>query len=197
MITLYGTPTSPYVRRVRVLARELGVEVALRNTNDAGVQDELVTICPTWKIPTARLADGRVLWDSAIINDRLIADTYGVLVDDDGVLSAPDEAMRLRIAVIDAGLDAAIALFYMKRDGVDLGAPYLQKQRARIDAAMGWVVGDLEAGSFGHRVGLDVIALVTTLEWFQLRGTWPVEHRALLQQLAWWGDRASFRETRP
>ncbi len=188
-LTLWGTPTSPYVRRTRVLATELGVPFTLRNTNDPGVQDELVAVCPTWKIPTVRFDDGRVLWDSAIIHDVLVAGSPGVIpaLDLDG---------RLRIAAIDAGLDAAIALFYMKRDAVDLGVPYLVKQRARIDAAMTWVTDQVEVGRLGQALTLDTIALVTTLEWFKLRSAWPVQHAALIGVVDRWSGRPSFVGTR-
>lgn len=190
MLTIWGTPTSPYVRRTRIVAAELGLPSTLRNTNDEGVQDELVAVCPTWKIPTVRFPDGRVIWDSAILHDVLLAATPGVI-------PAQDLDGRLRIAAIDAGLDAAIALFYMKRDAVDLGVPYLVKQRARIDAAMRWVIGEVEAGRVGQSLTLDTIALVTTLEWFRLRSAWPVEDPALIAVLQRWSERASFVGTRP
>jgi len=190
MITLWGTPTSPYVRRTRIVCATLGLEVDLHNTNDPGVQDELVAVCPTWKIPTVRLFDGQVIWDSAIIHDALLARAPGPI-------PAPEQDARLRIAAIDAGLDAAIALFYMTRDGVDLGAPYLQKQRARIEAAMHWVTAQVEGGQFGTELTLDTLALVTTLDWFNLRGFWKVEHPALLRVQARWAELPAFKATRP
>lgn len=197
MMTLWGTPTSPYVRRTRIVALELGLPFELRNTNDPGVQEELVAASPTWKIPTVRFDDGSVAWDSAIIHDTLITAVGGTLASGDGELSAPSQDARLRIAAIDAALDAGIALFYMKRDAVDLSVPYLQKQRARIDAAMAWVITQVEAGRVGAALSLDTIALVTTLDWFALRSAWPVQHPALLDAQARWASRRSFQETRP
>lgn len=195
MVTLWGTPTSPYVRRTRIVALELGVPFELRNTNDPGVQEELVAAAPTWKIPTVRFDDGSVVWDSAIIHDALIA--RGRLATGEGSMSAPSQDARLRIAAIDAALDAGIALFYMKRDAVDLSVPYLQKQRARIDAAMAWVITQVESARVGAELSLDTIALVTTLDWFALRSAWPVQHPALLEAQARWASRSSFQETRP
>lgn len=197
MMTLWGTPTSPYVRRTRIVALELGLPFELRNTNDPGVQEELVAASPTWKIPTVRFDDGSVAWDSAILHDALITAAGGTLASGDGELSAPSQDARLRIAAIDAALDAGIALFYMKRDAVDLSVPYLQKQRARIDAAMAWVITQVEAGRVGTTLSLDTIALVTTLDWFALRSAWPVQHQALLDAQARWASRRSFHETRP
>ena len=197
MVTLWGTPTSPYVRRTRILALELGVPFELRNTNDPGVQDELVAASPTWKIPTVRLDDGTVLCESAIIHHALLPRTGGTLANGEGSLSIPGEEARLRVAAIDAALDAGIALFYMKRDAVDLSVPYLQKQRARIDAAMAWVITQVESARVGAELSLDTIALVTTLDWFELRAAWPVQHPALLDAQARWATRDSFKQTRP
>lgn len=148
-----------------------------------------MAVSPTWKVPTARFPDGRVLWESGIIHDAMVTAAGGAF-------PAADEATRLRIATIDAGLDAAIARFYAKRDGVDLGVPYLEKHRARIDLSMGWVVAQAEAGAFST-LTLDTIALVTTLEWFTLRSAWHVQHPALTQVLARWSEHGSFKATRP
>jgi glutathione S-transferase len=54
-IELFGTVTSPYVRRVRIVAHELGVSVARTDTADAPGQAALRAFNPLWKVPAARL----------------------------------------------------------------------------------------------------------------------------------------------
>lgn len=186
---LYGTVTSPYVRRVRIVALELGLAFELRDANVDAIQAELRAIAPAWKIPTVQFGDSTVLWDSSLINDELVRRH--------GFIPALDTEGKQRLAVLDAALDAAISLFYMRRDGVDLSAPYLRKQRERMDAAMDWITAELEAGRFGGALTLDTIAVVAALDWFDLRKTWPVEAASLKALSAQWNVRPSFASTLP
>ena len=69
--------TSPYARRVRVLAHELGIEdqLKIQVVKPRESSDYLWTINPIGKVPTLRLNDGTGIFDSLIICDYLIA-TY-------------------------------------------------------------------------------------------------------------------------
>src|SRR4051812_28576298 len=99
---LYGTTTSPYVRRVRVVAHEVGRKVTLRDINQDDVQAEMRAKNPLWKVPTAEL-DGRVLFDSHIIIEYLLARAGGSpLRKVEG-----DEVWREKtlLAAIDGALD--------------------------------------------------------------------------------------------
>ena len=55
MLALYGTKTSPYVRRVRVVCAELGLDPALHDTSTAAGQEELQRITPLGKVPALLL----------------------------------------------------------------------------------------------------------------------------------------------
>ena len=56
---LYGTTTSPFVRRVRVVATEVGQAFDLINTaHDAGTA-ALKAVSPIWKVPVVEVG-GRV-----------------------------------------------------------------------------------------------------------------------------------------
>ena len=63
---LYGTTTSPFVRRVRIVAAELDVAYDLINTAHDDGQAQLRAVSPIWKVPVAEL-DGQTLFDSQII----------------------------------------------------------------------------------------------------------------------------------
>src|SRR6185436_16549189 len=67
---LYGTTTSPFVRRVRVVAAEVGEQVERIDTaSDAG-QAKLREVSPIRKVPVA-VIDGRTIYDSRVINEWL------------------------------------------------------------------------------------------------------------------------------
>ena len=80
MIQLLGSRTSPFVRRVRVVAHELGVAIEfLDSTTEAG-QALVRDWSPIRKIPVARFGDEVVL-DSHTIISRLLAEHGGPLRD--------------------------------------------------------------------------------------------------------------------
>lgn len=192
---LYGTTTSPYVRRIRILAAELGVATERFDTaTDAG-QAALRDVTPLAKVPTAVLDDGRVLWDSEAIKDALVArHGWGGLTP-----PADPELDRQTTLVINGALDAAVNVFYLRRDGVDPDAvPYLRKQQARVDAAMRWVTDRLLDGALPGAPGWNDVILLTTLDWMRFRGTWPVEaHPPLVAVLDRWNAWRGWGETRP
>ena len=69
--------TSPYARRVRVLAYELGIgdRLKIQVVRPRESSDFLWTINPIGKVPTLQLNDGSSIYDSLTICDYLIA-TY-------------------------------------------------------------------------------------------------------------------------
>lgn len=179
---LYGTTTSPFVRRVRVVAAELGVTIELSNTASSDGQEALRSIAPIRKVPVA-VVDGRTLFDSHAIIDWLIA-THGW-----GPIARPDDPWRQHnlVNAIDAALDAAIQLFYLRRDGVAIdGTPYAVRQLERAGAIFEWLGRELASS---RALGLAEIALVTTLDWMDFRETYPTEDLTALD-----GLRAAFRE---
>jgi glutathione S-transferase len=77
LMKLICSLTSPYARRVRVLAHELGIidDLEIHIVRPRESSDYLWKINPMGKVPTLRLADGSAIFDSLIICDYLIA-TY-------------------------------------------------------------------------------------------------------------------------
>jgi len=167
---LYGTITSPFVRRVRIVAAEIGTSVELVNTATDEGQARLRALTPLWKVPIAEI-DGRLIFDSRAIIDWLTT-TRGW-----GRLAPPhDRWTQLNlINAIDGALESAIQVFYLRRDGVPLaGNPFAQKQHDRITSVFDWLAAELAAGHFGHEAGLAEISLVCTLDWMEFRETYPV-----------------------
>lgn len=204
---LFGTPTSPFVRRVRVVALEKNVPFTLVDTNTAEGQSRLRAASPVWKVPTARFDDGTatglVAWDSRVITDVLVRDGWGPMrappvdaagrVDEENVTNAVDEALL-----------SLIRLFYIKKDGFSVDAPFLQKERARADHLLGWLAARVRDGRFvgapgaGQGFGRAELALVTALAWIRFRDMANVDKHANLVALeAAWADRPSIAATRP
>ena len=197
VLTVYGTTTSPYVRRVRIVAHELGVDVDLINTADEDGQNRMRTLNPIWKVPTATVGELAML-DSATICEHLVNKRGS-----DAIARFSDENIHQRnlMSVIDGALDSLINAFYLAKDGVTPQASsYFAKQHERAASAMQW----LERWVTGpwlsqvEKLGLPEIAMVTTIDWMRFRDTYDVSrHPKLVELAAHWGARESFASTMP
>ena len=63
---LYGTHTSPFVRRIRILAAELGEPVDWIDTALPEGQEQLLEVSPLAKVPVA-VIEGDTVFDSRLI----------------------------------------------------------------------------------------------------------------------------------
>jgi glutathione S-transferase len=191
-VKLYGTTTSPFVRRVRVIAAECGEPVELVDTAPAAGQALLRELSPIRKVPVAELGGGRILYDSRAILDHLDT-THGWRArlapgrdpwQDGNVVNA-----------IDAALDAVIQLFYLRRDGVAIdGTPYATRQLERADAIFAWLGDKLST----TQLGLAEVSLCCALDWMEFRHSYATERAAAVAPVrAAWRDRPSMVATRP
>lgn len=121
---LYGSFTSPFVRHVRIVLLETGLNCEFIETDQAASAVK----SPTKRVPF--LEDGETfLTDSSSIikylrekSDQTFCKTAQEL----------DE-----FCLVNTALDATVNLFFIKRDGVDIqGIAYLQRQAARIESAV-------------------------------------------------------------
>jgi glutathione S-transferase len=197
---LYGTTTSPFVRRVRVFAAEIGEPVDRIDTaTDAG-QAALREVSSIRKVPVA-VVDGHTLYDSRAIIDYL-TQTRGW-----GTLAPPRDPWRHGnlVNAIDAALDAVIQLFYLRRDGVAIdGTPYATRQMERADAIFAYLAKELapdhrsfDAGA--TTMGLAEISVIAALDWMDFRKTYPTERAGagITELRKAWADRPSIASTRP
>src|SRR5690606_15569842 len=76
---LYYAPASPYARKVRVAANRLGVNLELVQVNPLAVDNAYGQVNPVNRVPSLKLDDGTVLFDSPVICEYLDA-TYGPLL---------------------------------------------------------------------------------------------------------------------
>ena len=193
---LYGTTTSPFVRRARAVAAEVGEPVDLVNTATDEGQAALRAVSPIWKVPVADVG-GRVLYDSRTIAEWL------VLTRGWGQLAPPRDRWREAnlVNAIDGALESIVQVFYLSRDGVAVDEiPRVVKNRERTRAIFDWLGGQLSPGgaSFGDGFGLAELSLACTLDWMDFRDTYPTaKHPALEPLRAAWRDRPSLAATRP
>jgi glutathione S-transferase len=195
---LYGSTTSPYVRRVRIVATELGVpfELILSSTDEG--QKALRALSPIWKVPVAEV-DGQTIFDSHVIIEYLHRrHGYGPLRTAGGAAWVREHNL---VNAADATLDSLISLLYLERDGIETGkTPILVKQSDRVKSILTWFEGQLRDTWLTDeaRLGMAEIALVTALDWIVFRKRYPVEdHPGLVAFRAAHADRPSIRDTFP
>ena len=201
---LYFTSTSPFVRKVLVAARELGldkrIETELLRPSPLEPSAELSRTNPLSKIPALVLDDGSALYDS-----RVICEYFDTLVEDGATLVPPrtDRFRVLRLqALCDGILDAGILVFYERaqRPAELQWAPWLTGQSAKVNQGLDALESEVEQGSFDGPINLAQIALGVTLGWLELRN--PVgDIRAARPKLTTWYEafraRPSMRATEP
>jgi glutathione S-transferase len=186
---LYGTTTSPFTRRVRIVAAEVGEPVERIDTATDEGMAQLRAVSPIRKVPVV-VIDGRTLFDSRAIIAWLVM-TRGYKT-----IAPPRDHWREQnlINAVDAAIDSVIQLFYLRRDKVEVtGTPFDVRQRERTGAILAWLATELtDARAFG----LPEISLICALDWMDFRDAFPTaglftELRAALR------ERASLASTRP
>ncbi|HWO20823.1 MAG TPA: glutathione S-transferase family protein [Kofleriaceae bacterium] len=193
---IYGTTTSPFVRRVRVVAAEVGEPIDRVETATDEGQAALRAISPIRKVPVAMI-DDRLIYDSRAIID------YLTLTRGYGGIEPPRDRWREQnlVNAVDGALEAIIQLFYLRRDGIAIdGTPFAQRQLDRTDAVFSWLAGQLapDRRTFSSGFGLAELSVICTLDWMDFRKAYPTERAQGLAGLrAAWGERTSVVETRP
>lgn len=193
---LFGSHTSPYVRRVRVFAIERDLPYEMIDTSLLEGQKRLREVSPVWKVPVAKIDDHLLLDSHSIIEYILKKRGYGPLRS-----SAPAQFWREKnlLTVIDASLESAINAFYFEKDKADPNKiPYLKKQKMRVDAGMKYLEKELQSGWFTleKKLGLSEIYFYTALDWMRFRLVYPVEQvPAFAEFIAIHKDRESIFDT--
>jgi glutathione S-transferase len=194
---LLGTLTSPYVRRIRVIGLELGLDLESVDTTTPEGKDLLTRLSPLQKIPVLEVGGVGVL-DSHAITDLLLSQ-HG-----HGALRAPHAATQISegnaLHAADGALDAGIRLFYCRRDGVDIEAlPFMRSERDRIGRTLAWLDQHVRGPwcTPDDGFGLAELALVTTLEWMRFRNIASLEpFKNLLAFVSAHAERPSLVATR-
>jgi glutathione S-transferase len=138
-VKLYTNDASPFARKCRVLAHELGIKLELEITT-ARDDDNLRRINPLKKIPTLILDDGSVLFDSRVICEYL-NDLGGGKFFPHSLLHGNRGLWRALMlqALGDGIMDAAVACRYeviqpAEKQNADFIARYKATIAAGLDA---------------------------------------------------------------
>ncbi|RAI03768.1 glutathione S-transferase [Acuticoccus sediminis] len=147
-LALYWGSASPFVRKVMVVAHELGLEDAIEIRDSAANPIERDTriqeFNPLAKVPAARTEDGTLLYDSRVICEFLDAEAGGGLFPPPG--PARWTALR-RQALADGLLDAALLVRYemLIRPAAHQWPLWISKQHEKVADALDAMAADLPA----------------------------------------------------
>lgn len=172
MFTLFGTVTSPYVRKVRIHAHFMELPVELVNTHEDAGQARLRTVSPVWRVPVLQW-DGETILDSRVIVNTMWARRREVAVRN-GLRGLGEELGGIQeenlLTQVDGALDAAINRFQLRRDGLP-DAGYVEKQRLRTLECLRELGAALKGPFFGRmqRPGPAEVALYSAVEWMVFR----------------------------
>jgi glutathione S-transferase len=199
---LFFTPTSPYVRKVLVAARELGVDDRIETTLLRPVpikaNPELSRTNPLNKIPALVLDDGSALYDSPVICDYLESlQTARRLVPQKG----PDRWRILRTqALCDGILEAGVLVFYERaqRPTELHWEAWLAGQSEKV--LQGLDTLEAEAAHFGGEIDLAQICAGVTVGWLEFRKPVGDIRKGRPRLSAWYEtfrERPSMKATEP
>ncbi len=198
MPTLRSAPASPFGRKVKIVAKLLGLwdRIELVNADTTDENDSLRQQNPLGKIPTLVLEDGTALYDSRVIVEYLDELAGGGVVLPKG----PEKFRVLTLQALGDGIaDAALLQVYEGRyRPVERHEPkWLAMQQGKVTRALARLEANPPVWSGTPHAG--IVAVACALGYLDLRfqGTWRESHSALVA----WLDRfaqavPAFEETR-
>lgn len=196
---LYCSQTSPYARKVRVVAQELGLQDLIEEipSDPFAPPPELLAANPLSRIPTLVTEKGEALPDSNLIVEYLLTRGRGLAALPRG--SRRWAALR-RMHVADGVMTAAVATVFEKRrpEGIR-HTPFLDRQADVIRRSV--AVLDLEAAELATDApGLVEITVGVALAYLDLRMPyleWRKGHDPLDRWFTGFAARPSMLATAP
>ncbi|MFA5664529.1 glutathione S-transferase family protein [Castellaniella sp.] len=191
---IYHSVSSPFVRKVMIVAMELGVDQKIERLSSAvhpiRIDANVVGHNPLGQVPTLLTDDGTVLYDSRVICEYLDA-TFG-----QGQLVPADPARRwvaLRDqALADGILNAGLLVRYelTVREPAMQHADWTAGQRRKIEDGVRLLEATHE--SWAGRFDIGTIAIACALAYLDFRFA-DMGWRAMAPNAAQWLDRISER----
>lgn len=193
---LFYSNTSPYSRKVRIVAREKDIAIEEVAANPFEENAELKTANPLGAVPTFLLDNGEPLYDSPVICAYLDSLKPSPLL-------IPADETRWKIlraeALCDGILDAAFSsVMEGRRPETEQSSYWLERWAAAINRAVDVVEKDLTA--FNGSLTLAQIALGSALGYLDFRLPhlkWQNDRPELVDWYKEFSDRQSMKETQP
>jgi glutathione S-transferase len=199
-LSLYWGSASPFVRKVMVVAHELGLQdEVIRLDSAAHPVDRdarIQAFNPLGKVPAARTDDGTVLFDSRVICEYLDATAGGGLFPPPG--AARWTALR-RQALADGLLDAALLVRYerLARPEASQWLVWIDRQLEKVADALDAMAADVPDPGCAD---IGAIACACALGWLDFRFPeldWRTGRAALGDWHAGFDRRPAMVATRP
>jgi glutathione S-transferase len=171
MMKLYTSPTSPFVRKVLVVADELGLGDQIRNVpvviTPTSPDANLSALNPLGKIPALELEDGDCLFDSRVIVTYLLSlarEPRRVLPEG----AAGVRALRVEAAA-DGLLDAGILSRYetVLRPEAYRWQDWVDAQCDKVERSLRWLEANVELTA--APLDLGKIAAACAVGWVRFR----------------------------
>lgn len=184
---LYQSATSPFVRKVKLTAAELGLlgQIEMLDVSDEykkggplAREQNIVKLNPLGQVPTMVTEDGTVIADSRVICEYLNHRGKGEIFPSD-----PGKRWNALTeqTIGDGLLDAALLARYeiLLRPQERQWQPWQDGQMTKIRAALAIV--EQKAASFGERIDIGTISFASALAYLDLRFAdldWRRDHKA-------------------
>jgi len=196
---LYGSLTSPYVRKIRVLLKEKGSACEFSVADAWAPDSPIPALNPLGKVPVLVLDKGEVIFDSPLIAEYL--DSLG----GEPLIPQAGEArwQVLRWHALGQGmLDAVVTRLLESRRAPDKqSSEVIARQESKIAAALKFAEARIKNETYlvSGRLSLADIVLGVALEYIDFRYAhdWRRQYPRLAKWLAAIGERPAFIETRP
>lgn len=196
---IYGSLTSPYVRKVRILALEKCVACDFVVTDAWAADSPIPRLNPLGKVPAFERDDGTVLFDSPLICEYLDRLKAPALIP----LAGEPRWQVLTVHALAQGmLDATVTrLLETRRPPAQQAADVIARQEQKIARALEYAAGLVDGRAYlcGEKFGFADLSLAVALDYIDFRYAHPWrEHQpALGRWLAAIHQRPSFLETLP
>lgn len=190
---LYGSITSPYVRRLRIFMQEMQYDFIQLDIFKPADRAALASINPTLKIPMLKdVVKGQ---EQLVLDSRLI---YQYLQQKHQLPKLNWDQENIMTSV-DAANDSLVQMFILSRSGIDVSAGklYFDIQRERIDLIFEELNKQAAAGAFEVWNYLS-ISLFCLLDWVSFRNLYDFSEYAELAELyGSWQQLAICHQTDP
>ena len=199
---LFGTHTSPYVRKVRIVLAEKKLDYQFILEDVSSPDTKIQEVNPLGKVPCLVMDDGAAIYDSSVIVEYL--DTLTPVAK----LIPPSGRERAEVrrweALADGVMDAAILvrLEETKRPEKQQSPEWIQHQMGKVGAGLQAMSKELGAKPFcnGNQYSLADIAVGAALGWLSFRFPqidWRSEYPNLATLFDKLSARGSFKDTIP